>query len=86
MLVIRLARYGAKKKPVYRVVVIDKEQPRDGAAHEIVGQYNPRTSPATIILNRERIEHWMSKGAQPSATVARLMKVAPAAPAPAEVA
>ncbi len=78
MLVIRLARIGAKKKPVYRVVVIEKERARDGSYLEIVGQYNPRTKPATIKLNNERIQFWAAKGAQPSPTVARLIKNQPA--------
>ncbi len=83
MLVIRLARIGAKKKPVYRVVVIDKEQPRDGAFIEVVGQYNPRTEPHTVQLKSDRIEYWIGKGARPSPTVQRLIKTAPAAaPAP----
>ncbi len=83
MLVIRLARVGAKKKPVYRVVVIEKEQPRDGAFVEVVGQYNPRTQPTSIQLNSDRIQYWISKGARPSPTVQRLIKKAPAEPAPA---
>ncbi len=78
MLVIRLARIGAKKKPVYRVVVIEKERARDGSYLEIVGEYNPRTKPATIKLNNERIQHWTAKGARPSPTVTRLIKNQPA--------
>ena len=75
---IRLARMGARKQPYYRVVVIDKERARNGRALEIVGLYNPRTSPATVDLKRERIEHWVSKGAQVSDTVSKLMSKAPA--------
>ncbi len=75
---IRLARVGARKQPYYRVVVIDKERARNGRAVEIVGTYNPRTSPATVDLQRERIEHWRSKGAQLSERVAKLLaKTAP---------
>ena len=73
---IRLARMGARKQPYYRVVVIDKERARNGRALEIVGLYNPRTSPATVDLKRERIEHWVSKGAQVSDTVSKLMSKA----------
>ena len=81
MLMIRLARFGGKKKPTYRVVVIDKERARDSRAVEVVGIYNPVTQPTAVKLNHERIAHWMKNGAQPSATVARLMKSYPAAAA-----
>ena len=74
---IRLARVGARKKPYYRVVVIDKERARNGRAVEIVGTYNPRTDPATVDLQRERIEHWRSKGAQLSSRVEKLLAKAP---------
>ena len=76
MLMIRLARMGARKQPYYRVVVIDKERARNGRALEIVGLYNPRTSPATVDLKRDRIEHWVSKGAQVSDRVSKLMSKA----------
>jgi small subunit ribosomal protein S16 len=66
---IRLARTGAKKKPTYRVVVIEKENARDGRFVEIVGHYNPRKNPAELVLKRDRVEYWMSHGAQPSDTV-----------------
>lgn len=81
MLMIRLARFGSKKKPVYRVVVIDKERARDSRAVEVVGTYNPVAQPAAVKLEHARIEHWMKNGAQPSDTVARLLKANPAAPA-----
>lgn len=81
MLAIRLARFGAKKKPTYRVVVIDKERARNSRSVEVVGHYNPIAKPAEIHLERDRIEYWMKHGAQPSDTVTRLMK---SAPAPAE--
>jgi len=74
MLMIRLARFGAKKKPFYRVVVIEKERARDGRNIEVVGQYNPRTNPATVQLKHDRIGHWVKQGAQMSDTVARLVK------------
>ena len=75
MLRIRLSRTGAKKKPSYRVVVIEKERARDGKPVEAVGYYNPLTHPATVQLNRERIQYWMEKGARPSDRVRRLLKV-----------
>jgi small subunit ribosomal protein S16 len=76
---IRLSRVGARKQPYYRVVVIDKQRARNGRSVEVVGTYNPRTSPATVDLNRERVDYWLSKGAQPSETVNKLLqKPAPA--------
>ncbi len=78
MLMIRLARIGARKQPYYRVVVIEKERARNGRSVEVVGTYNPRTNPATLDLKRERIDFWVSKGAQLSETVSRLL----AKPAP----
>ena len=78
MLMIRLARFGAKKKPSYRVVVIDKERARDSRAVEIVGTYHPIVKPTQVNLKHDRIAHWMSKGAQPSDTVARLLRKNPA--------
>jgi small subunit ribosomal protein S16 len=85
VLTIRLARVGARKQPYYRVVVIEKERARNGRPVEVVGTYNPRTNPATFDLQRERIEHWVGKGAQLSDRVRKLLaSPAPAAPAPAE--
>ena len=78
MLMIRLARIGARKQPYYRVVVIEKGRARNGRSVEIVGLYNPRTSPATVDLKRERIDYWVSKGAQLSDTVGRLLAKSPA--------
>lgn len=78
---IRLARIGARKQPYYRVVVIDKERARNGREVEVVGSYNPRTNPTTIELKRDRIDYWVSKGAQLSETVSRLLSKSPAAPA-----
>jgi small subunit ribosomal protein S16 len=77
MLRIRLARFGAKKKPTYRVVVIDKRRARDSECVEIVGHYNPVADPAVVELQHDRIEHWMKVGAQPSETVLRLLKSHP---------
>ena len=78
MLMIRLARFGAKKKPFYRIVVIEKERARNGRNLEVVGHYNPLTDPAKVELNRERIDYWTKHGAQVSDTVARLIKNNPA--------
>jgi len=74
MLMIRLARFGAKKKPFYRIVVIEKERARNGRNLEVVGHYNPLTDPAKVELNRERIDYWTKNGARVSDTVARLIK------------
>ena len=83
MLRIRLFRTGTKKKPHYRIVVIDREKRRDGRCVEILGHYNPRRNPAEIVLNRERAEYWMKCGAQPSETVRGLLrKEATAQPQP----
>ncbi|MBI3281085.1 MAG: 30S ribosomal protein S16 [Acidobacteria bacterium] len=83
MLMIRLARFGAKKKPSYRVVVIEKERARDSRAVEVVGHYNPVARPKVVDLDRERIEHWVRNGARVSDTVARLLKASPPVEQPA---
>jgi small subunit ribosomal protein S16 len=70
---IRLARVGARKQPHYRIVVIEKERARNGRSVEVVGTYNPRTNPASVLLKRDRIDHWVTKGAKMSQTVARLV-------------
>ncbi len=83
MLMIRLSRTGARKQPQYRVVVIEKERARNGRPVEIVGTYNPRTTPASVELKRERIQYWVSKGAQLSDRVNKIVsRPAPAAAAP----
>jgi small subunit ribosomal protein S16 len=74
---IRLARFGARKQPYYRVVVIEKDRARNGRSIEVVGTYNPRTEPATVALKHERIAYWTGNGAQLSETVAKLVKNAP---------
>ena len=74
MVRLRLRRIGAKKQPSYRVVAADKEASRDGRFLEILGHYNPRTEPSTITLQEDRIFYWLSVGAQPSESVARLFK------------
>lgn len=71
---IRLARFGAKKKPTYRVVVIDKERARNSRSVEVVGTYNPVSQPPSVNLKHERIQYWLKNGAQPSETVSRLLK------------
>jgi small subunit ribosomal protein S16 len=72
VLMIRLSRVGARKQPHYRVVVIEKERARNGRPVEVVGTYNPRTSPASIELKRERIQYWVSKGAKMSERVSKI--------------
>lgn len=69
MLTIRLSRIGKKKKPFYRVVVIERTRPRDGRIVEAVGTYDPLKKPAEIKLNADRVKHWLGVGAQPSDTV-----------------
>lgn len=76
MVRIRLRRIGLKGQPSYRMVIADKESPRDGRFLEIVGFYNPRTEPATLNIKEDRIYEWMSKGAQPSESVTQLFKTA----------
>jgi small subunit ribosomal protein S16 len=72
---LRLARVGSKKNPIYRVVAADSRAPRDGRFIEIVGRYNPQTDPSTIELDEAKIKEWLGKGAQPTESVARLLKV-----------
>ena len=71
---IRLSRRGARKQPVYRIVVIEKDRARDGRSIEVVGLYNPRTNPATVDFKKDRVDYWVGKGAQLSPTLARLYK------------
>ena len=87
---LRLMRFGKKKQPVYRLVAADSRSPRDGRFIEILGTYEPRQEPSRVIINRERVDHWVSVGAKPTETVARLLRqaeseaaAAAAAPAPA---
>jgi small subunit ribosomal protein S16 len=75
MLAIRLARFGAKKKPTYRVVVIERERARNSRSVEVVGFYNPITK--EVNLKHDRITQWVKNGAQPSDTVARLIRKNP---------
>ena len=74
MVRIRLRRTGAKNNPAYRVVVADQNSPRDGAFIETIGHYLPTRQPSVVEINAERAQYWLSKGAQPSETVASLLK------------
>ena len=78
MVMIRLARVGATKKPFYRIVVIEKDRARNGRSIEVVGTYNPRTNPATVELKHERVAYWRSVGAQFTPTVEKLVAKNPA--------
>ena len=69
-----LTRVGSKKNPIYRVVVADSRAPRDGRFIDIVGRYNPQTEPSTIEFDETKVRDWLQKGAQPSDSVARLLK------------
>ena len=81
MLRIRLTRKGAKKNPIYRVVVAEQRYARDGSFVEILGHYNPKTNPPAVELDMERVSHWIGKGAQPSETVQSLIRKRKPAPA-----
>ena len=78
MLMIRLARFGKKKKPFYRIVVIEKECARGGPALEVVGNHNPLTDPPTSIIKHDRIEYWTKNGAQLSDRVRHILEKNPA--------
>ena len=84
MLAIRMRRLGAKKRPFFRVVVIDSHAARDGRALEVLGHYNPTTVPETFRMNHQRLEHWMTRGAQPSDTLRTLLIRHPVGEASAE--
>ena len=71
---VRLTRVGGKKNPIWRVVVSDQRSPRDGRFIETIGHYNPQTEPSTIVIDEERFQHWVSRGAQPTNTVKQLVK------------
>jgi small subunit ribosomal protein S16 len=72
---LRLTRVGGKKDPIWRVVVADQRSPRDGRVIETVGQYNAQTNPSTIKLDEDRIREWLAKGAQPTRTVSKLLRI-----------
>jgi small subunit ribosomal protein S16 len=73
MLSIRMRRTGSKKRPYYRVVVTEGREPREGSFVEILGVYNPRTKPATVEIDKGRVEHWIKCGARPSDSVRTLI-------------
>jgi small subunit ribosomal protein S16 len=73
---LRLARVGSKKNPIYRVVAADSRAPRDGKFIEIVGRYNPQTDPSTVELDNDKVKAWLDKGAQPTESVQKLLKIA----------
>jgi small subunit ribosomal protein S16 len=73
---IRLARHGSKKNPIYRVVVADSRVPRDGRTIEEIGRYNPQTQPSLVEIDADRARDWLSRGAQPTATVRKLLTIA----------
>ncbi len=81
VVMIRLARVGAPKQPYYRIVVIEKDRACNGRSIEVVGTYNPRTSPASVDLKHERIAYWRSKGAKLSRILEKLVAKNPAKPA-----
>ena len=72
---LRLTRIGGRKNPVWRVVVADQRSPRDGRVIETVGRYNAQTDPSTIVLDEERVRTWLARGAQPTPTVRKLLKI-----------
>jgi len=74
MVRVRLTRVGGKKNPIWRVVVADQRSPRDGRVIETVGRYNAQTEPSEIVLDADRLQHWISRGAQPTQTVKQLMR------------
>ena len=75
---VRLTRVGSKKNPIWRVVVADQRSPRDGRVIESIGRYNAQTEPSEIVLDTERLQYWIDRGAQPSHTVKKLMRSATA--------
>ena len=72
---LRLTRVGSKKNPIYRIVATDSRSPRDGKFIEIIGRYNPQHEPSLIEVDEEKAKKWLSNGAQPSDTVAKLLKI-----------
>ena len=78
---VRLTRVGGRKNPIWRVVVADQRSPRDGRVIETIGRYNPQTDPSEIVLDQERLEHWLARGAQPTNTVKKLMRAKGLSPA-----
>jgi small subunit ribosomal protein S16 len=72
---LRLTRVGSKKNPIYHIVAADSRSPRDGKFIEIIGRYNPQHDPSLIEVDEEKAKKWLSNGAQPSDTVAKLLKI-----------
>jgi len=72
---VRLTRVGSRKNPIWRVVVADQRSPRDGRVIETIGRYNAQTDPSEVELDEERLRHWLDRGAQPTDTVRRLMRI-----------
>ena len=73
---LRLMRMGKTKQPTYRVVAADSRSKRDGRFLEIVGTYQPRADPSIVLIDRAKAQRWLSQGAQPTETVAKLLKIA----------
>ena len=71
---VRLTRVGSRKNPIWRVVVADQRSPRDGRVIETIGRYNAQLEPSEIVIDEERLRHWLERGAQPSNTVKKLMR------------
>jgi small subunit ribosomal protein S16 len=71
---LRLTRVGGRKNPIWRVVAADQRSKRDGRVLETIGHYNAQTQPSTIVLDEERVRHWLARGAQPTETVSKLLK------------
>jgi len=74
LVAMRLTRIGSKKRPYYRIVVIDKRRARNGRFLEVLGQYNPIASPAKVEINSERAQYWLARGAEPSETVRSILR------------
>lgn len=72
---LRLTRVGGKKDPIWRVVVADQRSPRDGRVIETIGHYNAQTEPSTIVIDADRARSWLARGAQPSNTVKKLLRI-----------
>ena len=78
---VRLTRVGGRKNPIWRVVVADQRSPRDGRVIETIGRYNAQVDPSEIVLDQERLQHWLAQGAQPTNTVKKLMRAKGLSPA-----
>lgn len=74
MVKLRLARFGSKKNPIYRIAVADARSPRDGSVIEYIGRYNPQTNPSVMEIDADRAKHWLANGAQPSEPVRRMLQ------------